>query len=101
LAIDRYSKALYGVVDPSASNCQLRTLNFLAGTPSTNSLLTLGDQSAHCEVGPSSLVYCIGDTSLQMRKTQANRSTNNTTTTFISAIAFRDLTVSPYGILAP
>ena len=99
LAIDRYSKALYGVVDPSASNCQLRTLNFLAGTPSTNSLLTLGDQSAHCEVGPSSLVYCIGDTSLQMRKTQANRNTNNTTTTFISPVAFRDLTVSPYGIL--
>lgn len=102
LAIDRYSKALYGVVDPSASDCQLRTLNFLAGTPSSNSLLTLtGNQSAHCEVGPSSLVYCISDTSLQMRKTQANRNTTNTTTTFISTIAFRDLTVSPYGILAP
>lgn len=102
LAIDRYSKALYGVVDPAASDCQLRTLNFLAGTPSTNSSLTLtGNQSAHCEVGPSSLVYCIDDTSLQMRKTKANRNTNNTTTTFISAIAFRDLTVSPYGILAP
>ncbi len=102
LAIDRYSKALYGVVDPAASDCQLRTLNFLAGTPSTNSSLTLtGNQSAHCEVGPSSLVYCIDDTSLQMRKTQTNRNTNNTTTTFISAIAFRDLTVSPYGILAP
>ena len=100
LCVDSDSKALFGVVKPAAADVQLRTLNFPGATPTSLYTLTLtGNSSAHCEIAASGLLYCIDDTSLQMRKTLPSRNTNNTALTFVSAVAFRDLTVSPYGIL--
>lgn len=101
ICIDRNSKSIYGVCRPSAVDTTWRTTLKIGGVATTSYSLTLtGNTSAHCEIGPSGLAYCVSDTDLQWRKTQATRNTNNTTATFISPVTFYDLTVSYYGNLS-
>ncbi len=101
IEIDSATKTLYGVVDPSAGDTQLRQLNGISGAAITNAILTVsGNQSAHCFIGASGRLYVRGDTLKDMRRFNSGVNGGNTIL-FTDAVDLTNITGrSPYGILA-
>lgn len=102
IEIDSANKTLYGVVDPSAGDTQLRQLNGISGAATTNAIITVSsNQSAHCFIGASGRLYVRGDTLKDIRRFNSGVNGGNTIL-FTDAVDLTDITGrSPYGILAP